>query len=109
MIARIIKTHRCAYTMARDNDDHSGNANERSPGVGPRLPGKLRQEPTFSPYDEDEAYEESDRDADYTAGYHADDDGPEEDYDDDYSVDDEPDLFRDEEDDRGERDPLGQG
>ncbi|MCB1687377.1 MAG: SPOR domain-containing protein [Halioglobus sp.] len=86
--------------MARDNDDHSGNANERSPGVGPRLPGKLRQEPTFSPYDEDEAYEESDRDADYTAGYHADDDGPEEDYDDDYSVDDEPDLFRDEEDDR---------
>jgi cell division septation protein DedD len=94
MIAPIIKTHRCAYTMARDNDDHSGNDNERSHGVSPSPPGKLRQEPTFSPYDEDEAYEESDRDADYTAGYHADDDGPEEDYDDEYPGDDEPDLFQ---------------
>lgn len=86
--------------MAKDNDDRSGNDNARPHGVSPKPPGKLRQEPTFSQYDEDDEYEESDRDADYTSGYHVDDDIPDEDFDDDYREDDEedePDLFRDEE------------
>jgi cell division septation protein DedD len=76
--------------MARDNDDRSGKDNERPHG-------KLRQEPTFSRYNEDDDYEEPDRDADYASGYHVDDDIPEDEFDDNYDEDDEPDLFSDEE------------
>ena len=82
--------------MARDNDDHSSKDKELSHGFDTKPAGnKQRQEPTFSRYDEDEAYEEPDRDADYTSGFHADDVEDDEEFDDDYPEEDEPDLFED--------------
>jgi cell division protein FtsN len=83
--------------MARDNDNHSSDDNQRSHDFDTKPPGnKQRQEPTFSRYDENEEYEEPDRDADYTSGFHADDVDDDEDFDDDYPDSDEPDLYEDE-------------
>ncbi len=83
--------------MARDKDNHSSDDHERSHDFDAKPPGnKQRQEPTFSRYDENEEYEEPDRDADYTSGFHADDVDDDEDFDDDYPDSDEPDLFEDE-------------
>ena len=86
--------------MARDHDNHSNRDKALSHGFDDKPSNsKPRHEPTFSRYDEDEAYEEPDRDADYTSGFHAND--VEDDDFDDYAEEDEPDLFQDEEADSG--------
>lgn len=86
--------------MARDNDNHSSNDDELSPGISTNPHGsKERREPTFSHYNEDEEYEEADRDADHTSGYRMDDAAQEDDFEEAYPEE-EPDLFRDEEADR---------
>ena len=82
--------------MTRDNDDQSSKDKELSHGFDTKPAGnKQRQEPTFSRYDEDEAYEEPDRDADYTSGFHENDVEDDDEFDDDSPEEDEPDLFED--------------
>lgn len=85
--------------MARDNDDYPSKDKALSHGFDTKPSvNKPRQEPTFSRYDEDEDYEEPDRDADYTSGFHAD-ELEDEEFEGDYPDEDEPDLFEDDDDD----------
>tara|TARA_R110002124_G_scaffold4505_9_gene27343 strand:- start:2075 stop:3112 length:1038 start_codon:yes stop_codon:yes gene_type:complete len=79
--------------MARDNDDYSSKDKAHGFDTKPSV-NRPRQEPTFSRYDEDEDYEEPDRDADYTSGFHAD-EVEDDDFEGDYRDGDEPDLFED--------------
>ncbi|MCB1706269.1 MAG: SPOR domain-containing protein [Halioglobus sp.] len=91
--------------MARDNDNYPGKDKALSHGFDAEAPAsKARREPTFSRYDEDEDYEEPDRDADYTSGFHAD-EVEDDDFDDDFP-DDEPDLFEDDDTDADYDDEL---
>lgn len=83
--------------MARNDDEH-GNDEHGSvqDSDAHSHDGSRRQEPTFGRFDDDEDYEEPDRDANYTSGYHTDDVNHEEDFDEPYDDDSEPDLFQDE-------------
>jgi cell division protein FtsN len=68
---------RYCYAMTRNNDDHSDDEDGPLPRYGANhIDDDQRREPSFSSFDVDDddedAYEEPDRDTDYTSGFSAD-------------------------------------